>query len=369
VSNSSSDQEDSDTNAELGEGERAVAAVESGSRPGEEEAPGAPTASGERPAAEPEPIPEPTPGPTAVVEPEPIPEPESTVVVEREREREPVGRLSDVASGTVPRRRSWWQKHWQALLCLVMIVALGLVGLWSGSTDTLVTADPSYHLTDWLYLGVAAIFIFVTLLVGWEIKGYWSGVLIDPKKQRMSLARIQTILWTVLIVASYYTAVLINLAKTNESNASAIDALDIAIPGELLVAMGISVGSLVGSKVVLNYKANEHGTVAEVPEPSVSPQGMVESAVPPGAVYRGDRPQWRDLFQGDTVESKDSVDLGKLQMFYVTIALLIGYGLVVADVFASVPAAGITTLPALNAGFIALLAISHAGYLTAKATS
>ena len=265
-------------------------------------------------------------------------------------------------------RRFW--KQWQTWVCLMMLAALGVVGVWSASQDTLVTAKPSYHLTNWLYLGVASIFATCTLLIGWEIRGYWSGVLVDPKKMRMSLARLQTILWTVLVVASFITALMINLAKKNALNSSAIDALDIAIPGELLVAMGISVGTLVGTKVVLNQKETEHGTMTSASPPDeVTATGIVVSAVPRGAVYRADRPQWRDLFQGDTAESKDTVDLGKVQMFYVTVALLIGYGLVVADLFASVPPMGITSLPALNEGFIALLAISHAGYLTAKATS
>ena len=57
-----------------------------------------------------------------------------------------------------------------------------------------------------------------------------------------------------------------------------------------------------------------------------------------------------------------------MQLFYITAALLIGYALVVADSFASAPATGIQTLPVFYQAFLILLGISHAGYLTNKAT-
>jgi hypothetical protein len=251
-----------------------------------------------------------------------------------------------------------------------LIVALVVAGVWAGSRDTLVTAKPSDHLTNWLYLGVASVIAVFTLVVGRTIQGHWSGALVDPKRQRMSLSRLQMLLWFVLVLASYITAVMINLAQRNAANTTAIDALAVAIPGELLVAMGLSLGSLVGARVVLNNKESVHGAVtAAAPPDAIASNGVVQAAVRRSAVFRAERPRWRDLFAGDTAESRDTVDVGKVQMFFITVALVVGYGLVVADLFASVPVAGISTLPALNDGFVALLAISHAGYLTAKVTS
>jgi hypothetical protein len=83
---------------------------------------------------------------------------------------------------------------------------------------------------------------------------------------------------------------------------------------------------------------------------------------------RAQTPQWRDLFQGDTVRSGRELDFGKVQLFFITTALLIGYGLVTADSFANVSATGIQTLPVFNEAFLILLGISHAGYLTNKLT-
>jgi hypothetical protein len=251
-----------------------------------------------------------------------------------------------------------------------VIAAFVVAGVWAASQDTLVTAKPSQHLTAWLYLGIASAIAVFTLLVGWTIRGHWSGALVDPKRQRMSLSRLQMLLWSALVLASYMTAVMINLAHRNAANTTAIDALAVAIPGELLVAMGLSVGSLVGARVVLNRKETEHGTVTSaLPPDTITDTGAVEPTAPRSAVFRARGPRWLDLFEGDTAESRDAVDVGKLQMFFITIALVLGYGLVVADLFASSPATGISSLPALNDGFVALLAISHAGYLTAKVTS
>lgn len=248
-------------------------------------------------------------------------------------------------------------KQWPPYAVLTILVAIALVGVWSASSDTLATAKPSYHLTNWLYLGLAASFAALFLVIGREFTGRWSGVLVDPTKKRMSLSQLQVFLWTVLFVSSWSTAVFINFSTNNANGNTAIDPLGVAVPGELLVLMGITATGLVGSKLVLNQKAAVHGTAQENKSGAVSPR----------AVLRAERPQWRDLFQGDTVQAAGQLDLGKVQLFYITIALLIGYGLVVADSFANIPVTGIATLPVFNDAFLILLGISHAGYLTTKA--
>ena len=64
------------------------------------------------------------------------------------------------------------------------------------------------------------------------------------------------------------------------------------------------------------------------------------------------------------------LDLGKIQLFYVTVALVLGYGIAVANLFTGVDVqGGVTALPEIDQAFVALLAISHVGYLTTKAAS
>lgn len=256
---------------------------------------------------------------------------------------------------------TFW-RHWPPYAGLAIGAAIVLVGIWSASSDGLVTAKPSYHLTNWLYLGLAASFAALFLIVGKEVTGYWSGVLVDPTKNRMSLSQLQVFAWTVLFISSWSTAVFINFSKDNANNDNAIDPLGVAVPGELLVLMGITATGLVGTKLVLNQKADANGLMPEEDVPAnAAPVGQLRHAV-----MNAQRPQWRDLFQGDTVNAAGHLDLGKVQLFYITFTLLIGYGLVVADSFANIPATGITTLPTFNEAFLVLLGISHAGYLTNK---
>jgi len=272
----------------------------------------------------------------------------------------------------LPGRFSAWGRRQRASLAvLVLLLAVFTAGVWSASSDSLVTAKESHHLTSWLYLALTVAFGAGILVAGRELSGAWSGVLVDPAKNRMSLSQLQMFVWTVLFVSSWTTSVFIILSRNNANNNSAIDALGVAVPGEFIVLMGITATGLVGSKLVLNQKAAKNGVKVVGAGKDIPPRATAGAAAaspdPEGRVLRADRPQWRDLFQGDTVRSAADLDFGKVQLFYITAALLIGYGLVVADSFANVSKAGIQTLPVFNQAFLVLLGISHASYLTYKA--
>lgn len=233
-------------------------------------------------------------------------------------------------------------KLWHTLVSLVILALLIGFAIWGATSKTLLSADHG-KLPVWTFLGIAALLLLFAALVGWGITGHVGGLLMDPTKgQRMSLSRLQALAWTFLVIAAYLNAFIVNIAGNFQNP------LDVAIPGELLVAMGISLGSLAGAKVVLAVKNSQSPTES--------------------TVYKSPTPRWSDLFQGDTVDTAGSLDLGKIQMFYITIALVLGYGIVVAAKFAHVEG-GISTLPPLDSAFVALLAISHAGYLTTKAVS
>jgi hypothetical protein len=229
---------------------------------------------------------------------------------------------------------------WHTLAGLAIVAAIIALAIWAATSKTLLE-DLDGRLPVWTFLALAALFLGFAALVGWGITGHVGGLLMDPTKGgRMSLSRLQVLAWTFLVLSAYLNAFIVNLAGRFD------DPLDVDIPGELLVAMGISIGSLAGAKVVLAVKENNN----------------------PGAVLKTGSPGWSDLFQGDTIDTANSLDLGKMQLFYITIALVLGYGIVVATGFAHVTDK-IDSLPALDQSFVALLAISHAGYLTTKAAS
>jgi hypothetical protein len=260
-------------------------------------------------------------------------------------------------------------RPWHTLASLSIVGAIIGLSIWASTSMTLIT-DLNGHVPLWTFLGLAALLAAFAALVGWAITGLPMGALVDPKKGRMSLSRLQMLCWTILILAAYLNAFIVNIA------AGRADPVAVAIPGELLVAMGISITGLAGAQLVLGYKQNEHGTAV----PTANGTTLVlrddgtdaSGASVRSAIARTDRPSWRDIFMGDTAERVNSLDLGKVQLFYITVVLILGYGIFVANSFVGVKtgtAGGIGSLPALDEAFVALLALSHGGYLTTKAAA
>lgn len=66
--------------------------------------------------------------------------------------------------------------------------------------------------------------------------------------------------------------------------------------------------------------------------------------------------------------SKDHLEVGKVQMFFFTLLVVFAYGRAIAAGFENAGEV-ISSLPDFSAGILALLAISHAGYLANKNVS
>jgi hypothetical protein len=74
-----------------------------------------------------------------------------------------------------------------------------------------------------------------------------------------------------------------------------------------------------------------------------------------------------DMFQGDELANAQLVDVAKLQLFFFTIIVAIAYGTQLYQLIAygDLDLPGIR-LPLLQDGLLALMGVSHAGYLGAK---
>ncbi|MFT5499194.1 MAG: hypothetical protein ACI9TH_004609, partial [Kiritimatiellia bacterium] len=83
--------------------------------------------------------------------------------------------------------------------------------------------------------------VIFSLLLGKGITNSYFGVLIEPTRSRYSLSRSQSVVWTIVIHASYMAAAFGNLA------AGVADPLAIAVPREMWLLMGISATSLAGT--------------------------------------------------------------------------------------------------------------------------
>lgn len=197
-----------------------------------------------------------------------------------------------------------------------------------------------------LWIGMLFLLIFLVLLAGRVLTGNWLGILIDERK-KMSLSRLQAVLWSVLILSAFLAAAISNLLVVNNPTG----ALSISIPPELLGILGISATSLIGATLIL--KAKKPDQVDYNPD-SGNP---------------ADRPSWSDMFKGDDVANADFVDLSKVQMFCFTIILVLVYGGALAAMFllANHKHSAIGALPGLNPIIVVLFGISHAGYLAYKA--
>jgi hypothetical protein len=194
--------------------------------------------------------------------------------------------------------------------------------------------------TLFAWILIAGLMGLFAIVAGHGVTGIGRGVLIDDR-HRLSLSRLQMLLWGVLVLSGYMAAALSNIGRGMGGP------LEVAIPSELLLAMGISTASLVASPVALAYKQRKRpGQVTSLPNPACS--------------------HMSDLFRGEEASDQKDLDLGKVQMFLFTIVLIVGYALALGDQFAAQQGM-ISSLPNLNSAVVSLLAISHAGYLTKKA--
>ena len=215
------------------------------------------------------------------------------------------------------------------------------------------------------WLVILALMVLILVDVGVGVTSHWWGVLIDDRN-KLSLSRLQLVLWTLLVLSAFLAAVLVRLA------ANTPDPLHVPIPEPLWWLMGISTTSLVGTPLIRTTKTKLAPLPSERDETlrlvaAGTPAGnqaaretrglIVQNATPDGA-------RWTDLFMGEETGNAAQPDMGKIQMFYFTVILVIAYALTIAHQFQS--ASPPDQLPAVEGSMLALLGISHAAYLVNK---
>lgn len=258
-----------------------------------------------------------------------------------------------------------WKWYHVALLLLVIPAALFAAG-W-------------YVERVWAWLIVMGLLIAWLIIAGYLITKMPRGLLIT-ERYTMSLARFQAILWTVLVLGAFLVAAIWNVRH------GVANPLSIGIPSELLAVIGISATSLVGSNIVTSVKESKPADPA-VATDTLQKMGVLPPnvAVTPNAanallledsgvvLARGQMvakrnlqdASWADLFKGDQTSNAAVLDLGKVQMFYFTLILVLAYAVAVGKLFYA--AGAIQSLPVLDPAMVGLLGISQAAYLTNRA--
>jgi len=205
------------------------------------------------------------------------------------------------------------------------------------------------------------------------------GILIN-ERNLISLARFQMVVWTVLILGAYLTFALARIkamAVGLPSENPITDALAIQIDWHLWALMGISTTSLVGAPLILSTKKNQEPTAAATQKSAQmnheTPADIANNKQ--GTLYANTHlsdARLTDMFEGDELIDTARIDLAKVQMFYFTLIAAICFFVMVFNLLIqgkAMLAQGkpyLDHLPLLPDGFVAVLGISHAGYLTSK---
>ena len=236
----------------------------------------------------------------------------------------------------------------------LLILGLTFLILWVGWTMA----------PGWNFLVVLALLAVSLFVLGMTVVGRPLGVLIN-EQNLASLARFQMVVWTVVVLAAYFTYALARM------KAGTADPLNVTIDWHLWALMGMSTTSLVGTSLIHTVKQGQE------PDPAVTAStaakfGQSFAAVESdraGLLYANpgkNDARFTDLFQGDEVGDTAHIDMVKVQMFYFTIISVLAFVVMVTQSLRQGP---LDEMPRLPDGLIAILGISHAGYLTGKSVT
>jgi hypothetical protein len=243
-------------------------------------------------------------------------------------------------------------------LLAVAIVALAFGAVWIPGLNQLAVYPWSIDL-------VLTIALFCA--IGMGNKGLWFGILVDGRN-RISLSRLQLVIWTILFVNTFLIVYIWNIAHAtlDASTAASVlgKALDFRVPPTVWLLMGISGVSAAATPAILSAKPLPAANESPPPVPS-DPSKYLDGLV----VKRraGQRPQWSDILLGDDAGNADSIDVSKLQQLLLSFVAIAAYGFAIARTLVS--SGGIGFLPDMSTGFLALIGASHATYLVYKGVS
>lgn len=217
---------------------------------------------------------------------------------------------------------------------------------------------------NWIFVVFFLLLFF--MVVGTLINGRLSGVLIDERNQ-MSLSRFQMVLWTLIIVSAFLTIALVRI------HAGIQEALNITVPEQLWALLGISTTALVGTPLLLSIKKDKNPTPEEVEKLNIKAEKYEKNKIvdqfgliPVKKSYND--AEFADMFRGDETSTLYSINMAKVQMFFFTVIAALSYAVLLYNSISNVTDGNVAKLgfPIVSAGFIAVLAISNAGYLTNK---
>lgn len=252
---------------------------------------------------------------------------------------------------TEVKTNNWKLTVFPTIVILLIVLGVVYVGLWSGL----------YATTSWLWtLGLLTVLF---LYLGWLLAQRPLGILVNPRNL-MSLSRFQLVAWSLVIISAFLTVAFRRIAG------KVADPLQIPMDPHLWALLGISTASLVGGPLILQSKASQKPDESQI---QAAAEVLKENPAEiendsDGKLYANPTIQdarITDMFQGDEIGNTAYVDVSKVQMFLFTIIIMLSYCYDIYAMLSSSPADKLT-MPVLSGSVVALLGISHAGYLTSK---
>ena len=179
---------------------------------------------------------------------------------------------------------------WHTFALLIILAIMALTGLLFPTRARL-----------WTWVVALVLLGVFAAVAGQGITGLWRGLLID-ERNKISLARLQLTLWTIVVLSGFLTAALSNLAAAQPNP------LAISVPSELWLLMGISTTSLVASPLIKSTKrsleANEEekGRTFALLAKQMAVEKIDDTVANRGQLVINRHPedaQWADMFRGE----------------------------------------------------------------------
>ena len=217
------------------------------------------------------------------------------------------------------------------------------------------------------WIAMMIVIVALVLFIGKVCTGLALGWLIT-ERNLMSLSRFQMIVWTILIISAYGA-----IAMERVKRGDVAEPLIVGIDWQVWALLGISTTSLVGTPLL---NGNKRRKQPAQPAAQVEKIAKVFDQDPKevdsdreGVLYSNPGPtdaRFTDMFEGEELANAQLLDIGKLQMFLFTAVIATVYGIQLYQLIAHNDVSDDVSLPKVNDGLLALLGVSHAGYLGTK---
>lgn len=247
-----------------------------------------------------------------------------------------------------------------AMIILFIVAAIYFLGI-SSKPDGWLSLPSA-----WLW--IMALLVVLCVVLGSVISNRPLGILVN-NRNLMSLSRLQMVAWSVVILSAVLAIVFRRIATPG------LDPFALAIDKHLWALLGISTASLVGTPLILQNKSGKEPDEQAIAKTATTLQAGGDTDTKAsieenrqGTLFANpDVKDARitDMFQGDEVGNTAYVDIAKVQMFLFTVMTIVAYCYAIYAALAQ-PSPKLE-MPVLSEGMIAMLGISHAGYLGSKA--